>query len=112
MTPDLTFLKKFTKEDPKKMQRYIQLYLEIAPRSFAEMEKDLAKKDWEHLRIHAHSLKPQVEFMGIANLLERLIELEEAIKDNRLEAAFSLFQNVKELHQKSHIELEKVIGRF
>jgi HPt (histidine-containing phosphotransfer) domain-containing protein len=88
---DLTFLKKFTKEDPKKMKRYIGLYLDVAPKTFAEMKRNLEDKDWEQLRINAHSLKPQADFMGINSLKEELIKIEEAVKANNFDVLENLF---------------------
>lgn len=82
---DLTFLKNFTKDDPKKMKRYITLYLDVAPKTFEEMQRNLQSGDWEQLRINAHSLKPQAEFMGIRSLKEELIKIEEAVKSNDLQ---------------------------
>jgi len=88
---DLTFLKKFTKDDPNKMKRYISLYLDVAPKTFAEMQRNLKDGDWEQLRINAHSLKPQAEFMGILSLKEELIKIEEAVRENRLDGIEALF---------------------
>ncbi len=88
---DLTFLKKFTKDDPKKMKRYMGLYLDVAPKTFAEMKRNLEDKDWEQLRINAHSLKPQADFMGINSLKEELVKIEEAVKGNSFDVLENLF---------------------
>ena len=88
---DLAFLKKFTKDDPKKMKRYMGLYLDVAPKTFAEMKRNLEDKDWEQLRINAHSLKPQADFMGINSLKEELIKIEEAVKANNFDVLENLF---------------------
>jgi HPt (histidine-containing phosphotransfer) domain-containing protein len=88
---DLTFLKKFTKDDPLKMKRYISLYLDVAPKTFEEMQRNLNNRDWERLRINAHSLKPQADFMGINSLKDELIKIEEAVKENDLEDIEKLF---------------------
>ena len=77
---DLTFLKKFTKDDAQKMKRYISLYLDVAPKTFEAMKRNLDEADWEQLRINAHSIKPQADFMGIAALKEELIKIEDAVK--------------------------------
>lgn len=53
---DLTFLRNFTKDDPVKMKRYISLYLEVAPKTFEDMKRNLDHEDWKQLRINAHSL--------------------------------------------------------
>jgi HPt (histidine-containing phosphotransfer) domain-containing protein len=90
---DLTFLKKFAKDDPTKMKRYISLYLDVAPKTFEEMQRNLQSGDWEQLRINAHSLKPQAEFMGIMTLKEELIKIEEAVKMNHLEGIDTLLRS-------------------
>jgi HPt (histidine-containing phosphotransfer) domain-containing protein len=92
---DLSFLKKFTKDDPIKMKRYISLYLDVAPKTFEEMQLNVQSGDWEQLRISAHSLKPQVDFMGISTLKEELIKIEEAVKLNQLD-------NIENIFNKSH----------
>ncbi len=59
---DLTFLRKFSKDDPQKTKRYISLYLDVAPNTFAEMKRNLDNQDWDQLRINALSLKPQTDY--------------------------------------------------
>ncbi len=88
---DLTFLKQFTKDDPKKMKRYISLYLDVAPKTFAEMQRNLLDGDWNQLRINAHSLKPQADFMGINRLKEELVRIEESVQMNQLDDLENLF---------------------
>lgn len=109
---DLTFLKKFTKEDPKKMKRYIALYLDVAPKTFAEMQRNLQDGDWEQLRINAHSLKPQADFMGINSLKEELIKIEEAVKTNNLEVLEELFNASLTISTNSEKILKEMLGQF
>lgn len=109
---DLTFLKKFTKEDPVKMKRYISLYLEVAPKTFAEMQRNLKNKDWEQLRINAHSLKPQADFMGITGLKEELNKIEEAVKTNHLEVIENLLDNSISINIKSDFVLKEMLEKI
>lgn len=109
---DLTFLKKFTKEDPVKMKRYLTLYLDVAPKTFAEMQRNLNDKDWEQLRINAHSLKPQADFMGIASLKEALIKIEEAVKNNHLDEIEKLLNETHTLSSDSEIILKQLLEQF
>ena len=44
------------------------------------MKRNLNDEDWEQLRINAHSIKPQADFMGINSLKEELIKIEDAVK--------------------------------
>lgn len=106
---DLSFLKKFTKSDPRKMKRYISLYLEAAPGTFDEMQQNLETRDWEQLRINAHSLKPQTDFMGISSLKEVLIEIEEAVRFNQLNDIESLVCAAYAIHLVSEKELKRVL---
>jgi len=109
---DLTFLKKFIKDDPVKMKRYISLYLDAAPKIFEEMQRNLKNADWEQLRINAHSLKPQAEFMGILSLKEELIKIEEAVKLNNLEVIEELLNSSLTIFNISEISLREMLDQF
>jgi HPt (histidine-containing phosphotransfer) domain-containing protein len=109
---DLTFLKQFTKDDPKKMKRYITLYLDVAPKTFEEMKLNLENKDWEQLRINAHSLKPQVDFMGDNSLKEALINIEEAVKMNHLDGIEQLLNASITLSITSEHELKELLNQM
>jgi|APTNR8051073442_1049403.scaffolds.fasta_scaffold68305_1 HPt (histidine-containing phosphotransfer) domain-containing protein len=73
---DLAFLTNFTKGDNAKMKKYINMFLDIAPKSVAEMEQYNADKDFDRLKVVAHSLKPQVSYMGIKHLETTIKEIE------------------------------------
>lgn len=109
---DLTFLRKFTKDDPIKMKRYISLYLDSAPKTFEEMQRNLDNGDWEQLRINAHSLKPQADFMGIESLKEELIKIEEAVKLNHLDGIVNLFNSALTISTASENALRKMLDQF
>jgi HPt (histidine-containing phosphotransfer) domain-containing protein len=109
---DLTFLKKFTKEDPQKMKRYISLYLDVSPKTFEEMKVNLKNEDWEQLRINAHSLKPQADFMGINSLKEELIKIEEAVTSNKFNILENLFINSLKIATDSEIILKEMLEQI
>jgi len=106
---DLTFLKKFTKGDSEKMKRYISLYLEVASQTFEEMKRNFDDKDWEQLRINAHSLKPQADFMGIPTLKNELIEIEEAVKVNKVSNISEHFDLAIDISNDSVDSLKKIL---
>ena len=109
---DLTFLKKFTKDDSKKMKRYISLYLDVAPKIVEEMQRNLHSKDWEQLRINAHSLKPQADFMGIDILKEELIKIEEAVKTKNFDILENLFTTSLKIAADSEDILKEMLDKF
>lgn len=106
---DLTFLNKFTKGNPEKMKRYISLYLEEAPKTFEEMKRNLNDKNWEQMRINAHSLKPQADFMGILTLKNELTEIEKAVKENRISTINEHFDLAQDLYIKSVNSLKEIL---
>ena len=105
---DLSFLENFTKGDFKKMKRYIHIYLRTAPFTFKEMEKNIINQDWEQLRINAHSLKPQADYMGIAGLKDVLIEIEENVSEEKFEPLHQLYEKALTIHHRSITYLEEV----
>lgn len=109
---DLTFLKKFTKDNPQKMKRYISLYLDVAPKTFEEMQRNLKDGDWEQLRINAHSLKPQADFMGIDSLKQELIKIEEAVKTNNFNMLENLFTTSHKIAADSEIILKEMLEQL
>ncbi len=106
---DLTFLEEFTKGDISKMKRYIALYLDVAPETFSKMRRNLDEKDWNHLRINAHSLKPQADFMGLLNLKKVLKQIEDSINQNQFDNLTILYGNAFNFHQESEAVLREFI---
>lgn len=102
---DLSFLEKFTKGDKKKMNRYIKMYLDTAPDTFNKMDESITAQNWEQLRINAHSLKPQADFMGIEPLKNTLIDIENAVKDGNTMALNPLLQQAFKLHEEASVFL-------
>ena len=109
---DLTFLKQFSKNNPQKMKRYISLYLDVAPKTFEEMQRNLKNEDWEQLRINAHSLKPQADFMGIDRLKEELIKIEEAVKTNNFDILENLLTTSLKIAAESEIILKEMLEQL
>lgn len=109
---DLTFLKRFTKENPQKMKRYISLYLDVALKTFEDMKRNLNDGDWEQLRINAHSLKPQADFMGIDSLKEELIKIEEAVKTKNFNILVDLFTTSLKIAGNSEIILKEMLEQL
>jgi HPt (histidine-containing phosphotransfer) domain-containing protein len=109
---DLSFLKKFTKDDHIKMKRYISLYLDVAPKTFKEMQENLKNGDWDQLRINAHSLKPQADFMGIKSLKEELIKIEEAVRLNNLGVIEELFNATLKISTLSENILKELLDQI
>ena len=106
---DISFLESFTKGDKNKMRRYIQMYLDISPTIFEKMKLALETSNWESLKINAHSLKPQVDYMGITDLKKCLVKIEEEIDRKKFKNISNHYDKACALHDESTIFLEKYL---
>lgn len=109
---DLTFLKNFTNGNEKKIKRYIGLYLDITPYTLEKMKQNLAEGDWEQLRINAHSLKPQADYMGINDLKNCLVEIENGVKQGSLDQMDFLVRQAVKIHQESEVFLRNELALY
>ena len=73
---DLTFLKSFTKDDAAKITKYVNMFLDSAPKALAQMHQQLAAADWPALKISAHSMKSQLRYMGMSSAEQLAIAIE------------------------------------
>ena len=73
------------------------------------MKLNLKNEDWEQLRINAHSLKPQADFMGINSLKEELIKIEEAVTSNNFDILENLFNTSFKIATDSEIILKEML---
>ena len=74
---DLTFLREFCKNDKDKMANYIHMFLESAPEQMEAMKEEANAGNWPAVKSTAHSLKPQLAFIGVG-FLQPLVEKIEA----------------------------------
>lgn len=109
---DLSFLKEFTKGNVKKMKRYISLYLSIAPDTFEKMNQNIQDQNWEQLRIHAHSLKPQADYMGIPELKSALIDIENGVKNKKNSMLPELYEKAHQIHLQSEKSLKGLVDNL
>jgi CheY-like chemotaxis protein len=75
---DRNFLKQFTGGNPEKMQKYITMFLENAGKLLKSMDDALAAGDYLTVKIAAHSLKPQLSYMGVKEEISHIFLIEQA----------------------------------
>ena len=97
MLIDLTFLKEFCKYDREKMANYIHMFLESAPEQIETMKSDAGSGNWKAVKSAAHSLKPQLTFIG-AGFIQPIIEKIEdsAAPDKAHHETISLLYSLEE----------------
>ncbi len=103
---DMQFLKQFTGGKEDKMHKYIGMFLENAPRLLRQVDEAYASEDYPSLKIAAHSLKPQLSYMGVKEEVSRIFLIEqtasEAAHSSRLPP---LITNLKRVCEKAFDEL-------
>ena len=75
---DRMFLKQFTGGKPDKMQKYISMFLENAPKLLSAIDNGMASGDYNAVKIAAHSLKPQLSYMGVKEEVSHIFLIEQA----------------------------------
>jgi HPt (histidine-containing phosphotransfer) domain-containing protein len=83
---DLDYLERFCKGDKGRMERYIRMYLEAAPSLFQQLMDKATEGDAEGLAIAAHSLRPQVNYMGAQRLFDLLTAIETCARQQGADA--------------------------
>lgn len=104
------FLMNFTGKDPGKMKKYINMFLQSAPEAIAQMRAFHNNGDWVNLKTAAHSLKPQLAYMGIDSLKETILRIEEyAGEGKNTDVLLQLIGNVEKDCRLAFLELQNVI---
>ena len=80
---DLTFLQSFTGGNKEKIAKYIKLFLQACPEQLTRMQESLAAGDYPGLRALAHTLKPQVIYMGMKKGEEMIKRIESMAGEQR-----------------------------
>jgi HPt (histidine-containing phosphotransfer) domain-containing protein len=105
---DLTFLNSFTGGNQEKNSKYIKMFLQNAPTLLNSIEENLVKEDWASLKTSAHSLKPQISYMGIKSAEELIKNIErDAGEKTNLEKISEKIATLKHILEKAIPELQK-----
>src|SRR5690606_5644529 len=75
---DMTFLKQFTKDDQSKIDKYVHMFIQNAPTLLEKINANWQNRDYPNLKVAAHSLKPQLSYMGVREEVSHIYELEQA----------------------------------
>ncbi len=109
---DLTFLQSFTGGNKEKMNKYINIFLQMCPGQLDAMQSLLQSNNYDGLRATAHSLKPQITYMGIkpGEGLIKTIEQYAGDKIN-LEQLPDLLNTFKDICGKAIVELQQEVNK-
>ncbi len=103
---DMQFLKQFTSGNEEKMHKYIGMFLENGPRLLANVKNGLETKDFPSIKIAAHSLKPQLSYMGVKEDVSHIFLIEQTAGEAaHFEKLPPLVANLERVCEKAFTEL-------
>ena len=106
---DMTFLKGFTGGSMEKQQKYMGMFMDNAPKLLDSLEKALANNDYNAVKIAAHSLKPQMSYMGIKEEVSNIFLIEQSAGETaHRDTLPDLVENLKRLCSKAFEELRGI----
>ncbi len=86
------------------------MFLDNVPKLLAGIKEAFDKKDFESLRVAAHSLKPQMSYMGIKEEVSNIFLIEQsASKRIHIENMPDLISHLERVCNQSFKELGEVI---
>ena len=85
------------------------MFLENAPKLLESIERGLANKDYQTVKIAAHSLKPQLGYMGVKEDVSNIFLIEQSSGETaHHESLPDLVENLKRLCNKAFEELRNI----
>jgi HPt (histidine-containing phosphotransfer) domain-containing protein len=106
---DMQFLKTLTGGNDEKMNKYIRMFLENAPKLLDNIDKAMAIKDYPTVKIAAHSLKPQLSYMGVKEDVSKIFMIEQSAGASaHFDALPQMIFNLKHVCKKAFEELNQI----
>ncbi len=107
---DMTFLNSFTGGDKQKVSKYVGMFLNLAPGQLEKMTSHLDKQEYEEVKVVAHSLKPQFNYMGIKSLEDTIKTIEDyAGHEKNVEQLPGLVAHVQQVCDSAFDELKQYV---
>jgi CheY-like chemotaxis protein/HPt (histidine-containing phosphotransfer) domain-containing protein len=108
---DMQFLKQFTGNKEDKINKYIGMFLENAPRLLKQIDDGVTTKDFPSVKIAAHSLKPQLSYMGVKEETSHIFLIEQTASEaGHSDRLPPLIKNLKRVCEKAFDELSHPEG--
>jgi len=102
------FLEQFTGGNKEKQQKYIKMFLENAPKLLENIDRALVDKDFNTVKIMAHSLKPQLSYMGVTESISNIFLIEQSAGESaHYETLAPLVKHLNKVCLKAFEELSK-----
>ena len=108
---NLNYLENFTRGDKVKIKKYIEMYLKNTPDVIRDFQKEFSEKNFENLRLKAHSIKPQAKYFGIEVLEKILLEIESIIQNgDDIDKLQPLIKKANQINDEIITELNSILS--
>lgn len=106
---DLRVLEELFKGDRSRVHEWLQLYLEEAPKIFAQVKDARRQGDAEALARAAHELRPQAHYLGAPHLLALLLDIGERCRTTGADACGEAVEELLALGERADAEIRAVL---
>ncbi len=102
----MQFLKQFTGGNQEKMDKYKSMFLENGPRLLNNIDDGLKNNDYGVIKIAAHSMKPQLSYMGVKEEVSHIFLIEQTAGEQaHFERLPAMVEQLKRVCAKAFEEL-------
>lgn len=106
---DMQFLRQFAGGNDEKMAKYVGMFLENGPKLLNTIEQSLQSKDYAAVKIAAHSMKPQLSYMGVKEDVSHIFLIEQTAGESaHYDRLPTLVVNLKRVCEKAFEELRNI----
>ena len=106
---DMQFLRQFAGGNDEKMAKYVGMFLENGPKLLNTIEQSLKSKDYAAVKIAAHSMKPQLSYMGVKEDVSHIFLIEQTAGESaHYDRLPTLVVNLKRVCEKAFEELRNI----
>ena len=106
----MDFLTKFTSDNQEKRNKYINMFLENCPKLLKRINEALEQKDFESMKVAAHSLKPQMGYMGIKEEVSNIYLIEHSAAEQQAEVLPALIKHLNKVADMAYSELKQILN--
>lgn len=103
---DMQFLKQFTGGNQEKLEKYKGMFLQNGPLLLAKIEEGLRSGDYPAVKIAAHSMKPQLSYMGVKEEVSHIFLIEQTAGEAHFERLPDLVAQLRRVCEKAFEELK------
>lgn len=108
---DMNFLNQFTSGNIEKKKKYVEMFLDNGPKLLEKIKTALAAEDYETLKVAAHSMKPQLGYMGIKEDVSNIFLIEQSAGQSaHTDRLPDLVTKLEQLCRKAFEELRQAIA--